>query len=333
MCRVVIACVAVLSLGSAQAAEPDARVGEFGLAIHGGAGTITPDKLTPERERAYRAALTEALRAGHAVLRDGGEALDAVITAIRLLEDSPLFNAGKGAVFTHDGRNELDAAIMDGRTGNAGAVAGLTRIRNPILLARTVMQHSPHVLLIGEGAEAFADEQGFTFVDPKYFFTQERWEQLRRILGDEDTSRARRPDDRFGTVGAVALDRRGNLAAGTSTGGLTDKRFGRVGDVPIIGAGTYADNVTCAVSATGHGEYFIRSVVAHDISRLIAYRAMPLADAAHHVVMEKLVERGGSGGVIAINRAGEVALPFNTAGMYRGFVRADGTLAVRIYRD
>lgn len=317
--------------------------GKIAIAIHGGAGTIRRGDLTPELEAEYRAALEQALRAGYAVLEAGGSSLDAVVAAIVVMEDSPLFNAGKGAVFTNAGTNELDAAIMDGSNLAAGAVAGVKRVKNPIKLARAVMEKSPHVLLIGEGAEAFAAEQGIEMVDPSYFFTERRWEQLQRAKAQEGGTNAaatgpRRaelgPDDlELGTVGAVALDRAGNLAAGTSTGGMTNKRWGRVGDVPIIGAGTYADNETCAVSATGHGEYFIRNVVAHDICSIVRYTGAPLAEAAERVVMQKLVERGGEGGVIAIDRAGNIVMTFNSEGMYRGAIDTQGNMTIAIYRD
>ncbi|HEX6939934.1 MAG TPA: isoaspartyl peptidase/L-asparaginase, partial [Longimicrobiales bacterium] len=267
--------------------------GDIVIAIHGGAGTIRRGDMTPELEQAYRAKLEEALRAGYAILEKGGTSLDAVVAAIVVMEDSPLFNAGKGAVFTSEGKNELDAAIMDGATLRAGAVAGVTRVKNPIRLARAVMEHSPHVMLAGAGAEAFAGEQGLELVDPSYFFTQHRWDALQRAKAEAagtpvsrpDGPQAFFPDDRkFGTVGAVALDRHGNLAAGTSTGGMTTKRWGRIGDSPIIGAGTYANNASCAVSATGHGEYFIRNVVAHDICARVEYGGQTLEEAANYVV-------------------------------------------------
>ncbi len=302
--------------------------------------------MTPEKEAAYRADLERALRAGHAILEKGGSSLDAVEATIRVLEDSPLFNAGKGAVFTHDGHNELDASVMDGATGKAGAVAGVRRIRNPITLARLVMEKSPHVMLIGTGAERFAREHGIAFVNPKYFWTEPRWKQLQEAKRAEAAERAKGRGTtaavlpnaetegfKFGTVGAVALDRAGNLAAGTSTGGMTNKRFGRVGDAPIIGAGTYASNATCAVSATGHGEYFIRSVVGHDIAALMEYRSMSVVEAADEVVMKKLVKLGGEGGVIAMDRFGNVAMPFNSTGMYRGWIDADGKVTIAIFHE
>ena len=314
----------------------------FGFVIHGGAGTIERSRMTPERERAYREKLTEALLAGFDVLKKSGGCLDAVVAAVTLLEDSPLFNAGKGAVFTSAGTNELDSSIMDGRTLKAGAVAGLKRVKNPILLARLVMEQSPHVMMTGEGAETFAAQKGVEMVDPKYFFTEERWQQLQRVKEAEKSpppgrSKLERgapgPDEhKFGTVGAVCLDRAGNLGAGTSTGGMTNKRFGRVGDSPIVGAGTYADNETCAVSCTGDGEYFIRSVVAHDISAMMRYGGKAVERAAADAI-EKVGKIGGTGGLIAIDRRGNFAMPFNTAGMYRGWVGADGRPHVLIYKD
>jgi len=311
------------------------------IAIHGGAGVIERATMTPEREAAYRAALEASLKAGHAILAGGGSSLDAVTASIKVLEDSPLFNAGKGAVFTIDGRNELDAAIMDGRSGRAGAVAAVTRIRNPIELARAVMERSPHVMMIGEGAEKFAVEVGLPLVDPAYFRTEERWEQLQKakaaLAKDPQAGITRDApglfDTKFGTVGAVAVDRQGDLAAATSTGGMTAKRWGRVGDAPIIGAGTWADNGSVAVSATGHGEFFIRNAVAHDIAALYAYKGLSVRAAADEVVMRKLVERGGEGGVIAIDRKGAIAQPFNSQGMYRGAIDVDGKMTIAIFRD
>jgi beta-aspartyl-peptidase (threonine type) len=313
----------------------------FALAIHGGAGTIRRSDLSPEREAEYRARLEEALRAGHAVLSGGGSSLDAVVATLTILEDSPLFNAGKGAVFTHEGAVELDASIMDGATKNAGAVAGVKRVRNPIALARLVMEKSPHVMLTGDGAEEFARENGVEMVDNAYFYTEWRREQLERAKAAEGTMGAAVvPGEelapgayKFGTVGAVALDQAGNLAAGTTTGGMTNKRFGRVGDSPIIGAGTYADNATCAVSSTGHGEYFIRGVIAHDIAAMMAYGGKSVEEAARTVIMDKLEAMGGTGGVIAMDRHGNVAMPFNTAGMYRGRIDAEGNVTVEIYKD
>jgi beta-aspartyl-peptidase (threonine type) len=316
----------------------DAR---FRIVIHGGAGVIR--KMAPEVEKAYREKLTEALMAGHEVLKNNGSSLDAVVTSIKILEDSPLFNAGVGAVFTSEGTNDLDSSIMDGATLKAGAVAGLRRIKNPISLARMVMEKSPHVMMVGEGAEAFAKQQGVEWVDPKYFYTERRWKELQDIKKKEKESNpANKPtgaanlsimdEKKYGTVGAVALDKAGNLAAGTSTGGMTNKKFNRVGDAPIIGAGTYANNRTCAVSATGHGEYFIRSVVAYDISALMEYKGLSLKEAADTVVMNKLVKIGGEGGVIAVDKDGNIAMPFNTPGMYRAYVEASGKAVVEIYK-
>ena len=308
--------------------------------IHGGAGTIKRGSLTAAKEKEYRDKLEEALMAGYKSLQAGKSGLDAVEIAIKILEDSPLFNAGKGAVFTHDGKNELDASIMDGKTLGAGAVAGLHHVKNPITLARAVMEKSPHVMMIGDGAEQFAKEQKITLVDAKYFWTQERWDSLQRILKAEKEKKpvslysvGTRPANRFGTVGAVALDKKGNLAAGTSTGGMTNKRYGRVGDVPIIGAGTYANNETCAVSATGWGEYFIRLTVARDIAAQMEYRALPIQQAADVVIKQKLQKLGGDGGVIAVDKYGNIGISFNSDGMYRAYVDINGKPVVEIYKD
>jgi len=307
----------------------------WGIVIHTGAGAFTLAGLA-ERREPMRAAITDALSAGHRVLAGGGTSLDAVQAAIVLLEDSPLFNAGKGAVFTHDGTNELDASIMDGAGHRAGAIAGVKRIKNPILLARLVMEKSPHVMMTGDGAETFAHEQGgIEFVDPKYFYTDRAWDALQRALDEErqktKTGASARPamerdapGSYFGTVGAVALDRRGNLAAGTSTGGMTNKRFGRVGDSPVIGAGTYASNESCGISATGHGEFFIRYTVAHDICSRVEYKGMGVQAAADEVVQQVLKKAGGEGGVIGLDRAGNVAMSFNSTGMSRGYMGPDG---------
>lgn len=304
------------------------------IAIHGGAGTMIRADMSADREKAIREVLSRALQAGHARLVAGNSATDAVEAAILVLEDSPLFNAGYGAVFNSQGGHELDAAIMDGSSRNAGAVTGVRHIKNPILLARRVMTDSPHVMLAGAGAEEFALSEGFDLVDEDYFSTEFRRQQL-EVARAKTTSLNELPpmEFRFGTVGAVALDQDGNIAAGTSTGGMTNKRFGRIGDVPVIGAGTYADNETCAVSATGHGEYFIRSVVAHDIAALIRYTESTLQEAVDEVVHKKLVEIGGTGGVISINRLGEIAMEHNTLGMYRGSIDTDGTLSTAIYKD
>jgi beta-aspartyl-peptidase (threonine type) len=303
------------------------------LVIHGGAGVIRKD-LTPEKEKLVRADLEAALTAGYAVLKAGGTSLDAVSKSIVMLEDSPRFNAGKGAVFTHDGKNEMDAAIMDGATLRAGAVAGVQRAKNPILLARAVMEKSPHVLLTGDGAEAFAKTVGIELVDPSYFRTEPRWNELQEALKAEKNKQASTQGRaiHYGTVGAVALDTHGRLAAATSTGGMTNKRWGRVGDSPIIGAGTYA-NAHCAVSATGWGEFYIRATAAHDICARIEYAKTPVAEAARVVVMDVVPKLGGDGGVIALDADGNFATPFNTDGMYRGSVDRDGKMHVAILKD
>ena len=319
--------------------QPNMERRKFGLVVHGGAGTIERSEMTPQREREYRAGLERALTAGYEILKRGGSSLDATEAAVRVLEDDPHFNAGKGAVFTSVGTNEMDAAIMDGKTLNAGAVASLKHIQNPVSLARLVMEKSGHVMLDGEGAEAFAKVNGIQLLpDQKYFFTQERWEALQKIKAAEKSGGGAgekkyliTDQDRHGTVGAVALDQNGNLAAATSTGGTTNKRAGRVGDSPVIGAGTYANNITCAVSATGDGEYFIRATVAHDVSALMEYCGMSLQEAAQSV-LDKVAKLGGSGGLIAIDRQGDVALPFNTSGMYRGYVDPNGKFVVEIYK-
>jgi len=301
------------------------------IAIHGGAGTMSAEQLGPDGGATYRAALGAALDAGYAVLERGGSSLDAVTAAVRLLEDDPLFNAGRGAVLAHDGSAELDASIMDGRHLRAGAVAGLRHVKNPIELARRVMEASPHVMLSGSGAEEFAIEQGFTLVPNSYFETPLRRSQLERVL--HGSTAPREELQGLGTVGAVALDRDGNLAAATSTGGMTGKRWGRIGDSPIIGAGTYADNDSCAVSGTGHGEYFMRTVVAYDVCALVAYRGWSLARAARDVVQRKLKQRGGDGGVIAIDRAGTVVMEFNGDGMFRAMRDSRGRRDIAILRE
>jgi L-asparaginase / beta-aspartyl-peptidase len=308
------------------------------LAIHGGAGTIERSSMTTERERDYRAGLERALAAGYEVLKRGGSSLDATEAAVRVLEDDPHFNAGRGSVFTSAGTNEMDAAIMDGKTLAAGAVASLMHIKNPINLARMVMEKSGHVMMDCEGAESFAKENGIELVNQKYFFTQDRWDALQKMKTAEKnrTSGTGKAvvitdQDRHGTVGAVALDQNGNLAAATSTGGTTNKRPGRVGDTPVIGAGTYANNATCAVSATGDGEYFIRATVAREVSALMEYRGMSLNDAAQ-AALDKVAKLGGGGGLIAVDRQGNVTLPFNTAGMYRGYVDPNGKFVIEIYK-
>ncbi|SRR6266568_2521796 len=310
---------------------------KIGLAIHGGAGTIERSKMTPEKEREYRAGLERALTAGYEILKRGGSSLDATEVAVRALEDDPHFNAGRGSVFTSAGTNEMDASIMDGKTLKAGAVASLKHVKNPIGLARLVMEKSPHVMLDCAGAEAFAKENGIELVDEKYFFTQERWDALQKIKEAEKHGGVGgkkffiSEDDLHGTVGAVALDKDGNLATATSTGGMANKLPGRIGDTPVIGAGTYANNQTCAVSCTGDGEYFIRAGAAHEVSALMQYRGMKLQEAAQ-MALDAVKKLGGSGGLIAIDKNGEVALPFNTNGMYRGYVDPNGRFVVEIYR-
>lgn len=311
--------------------DPEAG-GPITLVIHGGAGTLTRANVNGEKEKVYHAKLEEALDRGYTILEEGGTSLEAVIAAIKTLEDSPLFNAGKGAVFTHEGRNELDAAIMDGSTLMAGAVAGVTTIRNPIDAAYAVMTKSDHVMLVGNGAEEFAREQGLQIVSPTYFFDSTRYKQLLKMKADKKTSLV--PEEKkFGTVGCVALDRYGNLAAGTSTGGMTNKKYGRVGDSPIIGAGTYANNLTCAVSATGWGEYFIRLNVAHDIHALMEYGKLSVQAAADSVVMKKLPRLGGNGGIIALDRQGNFTMTFCTDGMYRGYITKKGEGKTFIFKD
>lgn len=322
--------LAPLLAGNAMSADPAAPVA---IAIHGGAGTIVRDNMTPELEAQFQQKLGEALQTGHAILTDGGTSLDAVAATIEVLENSPLFNAGKGAVFNAEGVNELDASIMDGSDRQAGAVAGVRGIANPIHLARAVMDHSPHVMLMGDGAVEFAVAQGFATVDSDYFHTERRWQQLQDAQKKAGKFTERPSDALFSTVGAVALDQHGNLAAGTSTGGMTNKRFGRVGDSPIIGAGTWADNAGCAVSATGHGEYFIRTAVAHEICAQVRYRNMTIVEATDSVVQGTLKRMGGSGGVVAMDPEGNIAYSFNTAGMYRGGIDVNGEIYVGIYSD
>lgn len=323
--RSILALSLLSSVSSVEAAVPV-------LVIHGGAGVVKAT-LTPEKQKLVRADLEKALQAGYAVLKSGGDSLDAVTKAIVVLEDSPRFNAGKGAVFTHDGHNELDASIMDGATLRAGAVAAVRHVKNPILLARAVMEKSEHVFMVGAGAEAFAKTAGIELVDPKYFYTDERWKALQDALREE-REKAREPGGtpHHGTVGAVALDAKGHLAAGTSTGGMTNKRFGRVGDSPVIGAGTYA-NARCAVSATGWGEFYIRAAVAHDICARVEYAKTPIAEAARQVVMDVIPKLGGDGGVIALDADGNFAMPYNTDGMYRGWVDKDGKVHVALLDD
>jgi beta-aspartyl-peptidase (threonine type) len=354
------AALAASSVASLAAQQPVAPAPlQWAIELHGGAGVIERAKMTPEKETAYRASLGEALDAGAKVLHHGGSSLDAVETVIRILEDDPLFNAGRGAVFSADGKNELDAAIMDGATLKAGAVAGVTRTRHPISLARAVMEKSPHVMLIGPGADSFAAQNGLEMVDPAYFFTENRWKSLVEQLQKEGRPVPQRPagvpepppatpptkpsvaiqvDESpgahiHGTVGVVALDRQGNIAAGTSTGGLQAKMPGRVGDSPIIGAGTYASNASCAVSATGSGEFFIRLGVAREVCNLVAFKGLPLQEAADQVIHKELEALHGDGGVIAVTPDGQLAWSFNTPGMFRARVREGGKPTIAIYND
>jgi beta-aspartyl-peptidase (threonine type) len=341
-------CAALISFAPALA-EDD---GNWALVVHGGAGVIERDSMTPETDAAYRAAMHAALERGEAVLSDGGSALDAIEAVIHGLEDDPMFNSGRGAVFTAAGRNELDASIMDGATLQAGAVAGVTQVRHPISLARAVMDHSRHVMLQSEGAETFAREQGLEIVEPAFFFTERRWAAMERELGRLGLDIPPRPEGapdpepvqegllerdalehRFGTVGVVALDEAGNIAAGTSTGGTTAKRWGRVGDSPIIGAGTYANNDSCGVSATGTGEYFIRLTVASRICALVEFQGLSLQDASDRVIQDELTAMGGDGGIVALTAGGEIAWSFNTPGMYRASLSEGGEPVVAIYGD
>ncbi len=337
----------------AQPAAPALRE-KFVLVIHGGAGTILKSQMTPEREKAYNDGLNLALQTGHDILKNGGTALDAVEATVRSMEDNPLFNAGKGAVFTNEGKNELDAAIMDGKTLAAGSVAGVSTIKNPITAARAVMEKSPHVMMTGAGAEKFAKQQGIEIVDPSYFYTENRWEGLQKAKAEDSlkmnldhNDSAHKKSSRFsefyyspfgvggkyGTVGAVALDRHGNLAAATSTGGMTNKKFGRVGDAPIIGSGTYASNNTVAISCTGWGEFFIRLVMAKTISDMMEFGKMTLKNAADEMVLKRLPALGGDGGLIAVDKDGNIAMPFCTSGMYRGYINNSGEKEVKIYKE
>ena len=313
----------------------------FGIVIHGGAGTISKKYMTDSLENAFHSKLKEAITTGHSILEKGGSSLEAITATINIMEDSPLFNAGKGAVFTHEETNEMDASIMDGATLNAGAVAGVKRIKNPINLALSVMNDSPHVLLSGTGAEEFAREQGYEMIDPSYFYTEKRFQSLQRVKKRELEKKTTSisfddpliKNSKFGTVGCVALDKNGNLAAGTSTGGMTNKRWNRIGDSPIIGAGTYANNATCAVSSTGWGEFFIRGMVAHDISAMMEYKGISLQEAAQEVIQNKVPALGGDGGIVAIDKDGNIAMEFNTTGMFRAHMNAVGELLVKIYKD
>jgi len=301
------------------------------IAVHGGAGTMPKRLMTPEIEKACHDALQNALQAGYDLMKNGGSAFDAVEAAIIILENFELFNAGKGAVFTHDGKHEMDASIMDGKTLRSGAVAAVNNIKNPISLAKAVMLHSEHVLLLGSGAEVFAKQQNIVFETDDYFFTQFRYDQLEKAKKSDIIVLDHVDDKKFGTVGCVALDANGNLAAGTSTGGMTNKSFGRVGDSPIIGCGTYANNQICAVSCTGHGEFFIENVVAYDVACLIDYKGLSLKEATELVINEKLKKINAEGGLIAIDKFGDISLPFNTKGMYRGYIKSDTDLFTGIY--
>lgn len=321
------------------------------LVIHGGAGTILKSSMSPEREKAYKKSLQSALDKGYSVLENGGSAIDAVEATVRVLEDDPLFNAGKGAVFTNEGKNELDASIMNGKDLKAGSVAGVTTIKNPISAAKTVMEKSEHVMMAGEGAEKFAKEMGLEIVDPSYFRTEARWKGLIQarakdsakaqldhsshiqpeVQAETRVKQASNRDDKYGTVGAVALDTYGNLAAATSTGGMTNKKYGRIGDAPIIGAGTYADNKTVAISCTGWGEYFIRLVMAKSVSDMMEYGKMSLKDASREMIMKRLPALGGDGGLIAVDKDGNIEMPFNTEGMYRGW-KKEGKSEILIYK-
>lgn len=322
--------------------ETQSNPGEnFGIVLHGGAGTILKKNVSDSLENAYKSKLEEAIRAGYDILENGGDALDAVTATINILEDSPLFNSARGAVFTHEGRNELDASIMDGSNLNAGAVAGVRHIKNPINLARDVMDKSPHVMLYGPGAEEFARGLGYEMMDTTYFYTQEQYDVLQRVIQREKEKDFKKVsvtdpvlnDYKFGTVGCAALDKNGNLAAGTSTGGMTNKRWNRIGDSPIIGAGTYANNNTAAISATGWGEFFIRTSATHDISALMEYKGLSLKEAAEEVIQKKIPDLGGDGGIIAIDKNGNIVMEFNTEGMFRASLNSKKELVIRLYKE
>lgn len=336
--------IALLIFGcSKKTIQKNTQTNKFAIVIHGGAGTILKENMSEEKEKAYKQKLGEAVQSGYKILKNGGSSLDAVEQAIKIMEDSPLFNAGKGSVFTHHKTNEMDASIMTGNNLMAGAVAGVTNVKNPISLARKVMTNSNHVMLYGKGASEFAKEQGLEIVDPTYFFTQNRFKALQRIKEKEKTELDHNEksgfydpeikNSKFGTVGCVALDKNGIISAGTSTGGMTNKRWNRIGDSPIIGAGTYANNNSCGVSSTGWGEYFIRLTVAKDISNLIEYKNSSLQQACNEVIQKKLTKLGGTGGVIAIDKKGNIAYEFNTKGMYRASVNDKGVMEVKIYKE
>jgi len=309
----------------------------FGIVIHGGAGTMSRKKMTKEMDLIYRKKLEEVIRAGHSILKNGGTSQEAVEKSINLMEDSPLFNAGKGAVLNSNGQIELDASFMNGKTLNAGAIVGVKTIKNPISAAIKVMENSPHVMFFGDGAEKFALKEGLEIVDPNYFFTQKRIDELKKVKLEENKISSSIKDElknlKFGTVGCVALDKNGNLAAGTSTGGMTNKKWNRIGDVPIIGAGNYANNKTCAISATGWGEFFIRNVAAYDISALMEYKGLKITEASKIVINEKVAKLGGDGGVIGIDKNGNIAMEMNTNGMYRAHMNSKGDIIVKIYSD
>ena len=328
MKRLPIIIILLLLFSVANSTEPQDKP-MYALVIHGGAGVMNKDRMSAESQQQYLLHLDRALAIGDSILRNGGTSTDAVVQVVSYLEDCPLFNAGRGAVFTHQGRNELDVSIMDGATLNAGALAGVTRIKNPIRAARQVMDKSGHVMLSGKGTTQFAREQGLELVSNRYFKTRERYQsfkQLRRQLRSSNTS------DKHGTVGCVALDLQGNLVAGTSTGGMTNKKFGRIGDTPVIGAGTWADNRTCAVSCTGHGEYFIRLTIARDVAAHMEYLRLDLEQAGNRVI-EKLTETGGTGGLIALDAKGNITMPFNTSGMFRGYLKSTGEKEIAIFGD
>jgi len=333
---ILLICLITLNLSAQQK--------KYVMVIHGGAGTILKKNMTPEKEAAYIAVLTQALQAGYMKIKEGKTSLDAVEATIHVLENDPHFNAGKGAVFTHEGRNELDAAIMDGKTLMAGAVAGVTTVKNPISAARAVMEKSEHVMMVGAGADQFAKDAGLEIVDPKYFWTKERWDGLQQAIREDSTKAvldhgskksellgSKNHDYKFGTVGCVALDQAGNLAAGTSTGGMTNKKYGRVGDAPIIGSGTYCNNETAGISCTGWGEFYIRNVVAKTISDLMEYKGLSVTEASK-IALDKVGKMGGDGGLIALDKKGNMTMPFNTEGMYRGAITADGKIEVNIYK-
>lgn len=340
-------CASLISILMGCSSSPEQQkqliANEFAIVIHGGAGTILKKNMTPEKELAYKQKLTEAIRVGYTILKNGGTSADAVEKTIHVMENSPLFNAGKGAVFSNAETNELDASFMDGKTQNAGAVAGVKDIKHPISAARKVMTDSEHVMLSGEGASVFAKAKGLELVPPSYFYTERRFKALQKIKEKEKTALNHDKklsfydedikNSKFGTVGCVALDKQGNLTAGTSTGGMTNKRWGRIGDAPIIGAGTYANNATCGVSSTGWGEYFIRGMVAYDIAAQMEYLQKPLKAATQDVIQRKLTQLGGTGGVVAIDRLGNMSFEFNTAGMYRASMNDKGELVVKIYQE